>query len=221
MAEPTAVRFNTPRRKDRAIEDQRWIGEFLTRCPVGTLATLGPDGPALNSNLFVFDASMSAIYLHTAHKGQTRSNVEADSRVAFSVFELGRFLPAAAAVEFSAEYSAVVIIGKCSIVENRQEARRALGLLMRKYAPHLEPVRDYREIGDHDLTRTSVFRVDIQSWSGKGKAVETSNAYEYSAVKSPGPQTPAHRDHGPTTVSDTSFGEAFWAAIRARNRKGD
>jgi len=221
MAEPTAVPFNKPRRKDRAVEDERWIVGLLTRCPVGTLGTLGPDGPALNPNLFAFDASVPAIYIHTAHKGQTRSNVENDSRVAFTVFELGRLLPAAAAVDFSAEYSAVVINGTCSIVEDHHEARRALELLMRKYAPHLEPDRDYRGIGNHDLARTSVFRVDIRSWSGKGKTVETSNAYEYSAVKSPARREPAHCDRGFTSALSSSFGEASWAAIRARNRKMD
>ena len=222
MTKQSTVPFRPLRRRDRAIEDKRWIAAMLTRCPVGTLATLGTDGPSLNPNLFVVDPSAPAIYLHTAHQGQTRSNVEHDSRVAFSVHEMGRLLPAAAAVNFSAEFASVVVIGTATIIEDSNEARHALELLMRKYAPQFEAGRDYQGIADHDLARTSVFRIDIESWTGKGKAVDATDAYSYSPDASPDPHDSATRGSSePATAMTSSSRDAFWAGIRDRDRPSD
>ena len=55
------------------------------------------------------------------------------------------------------------------VIADKEEARRALQLLLDKYAPHLRPGRDYRAITDDELARTAVYRVRITEWSGKRK----------------------------------------------------
>ncbi len=57
-------------------------------------------------------------------------------------------------------------------MEDEDEAKRALQMLLDKYAPHLVPGRDYRATTDEELGRTAVYRIDIEAWSGKQKAVE-------------------------------------------------
>ncbi len=181
------IRFRQPRRKDRAIDDATWIRELLTRAPVGTLASVSEDGaPAIVPNLFAFDPTNDVVYLHSAKQGETRTNVELRPRVAFSVSEMGRLLPAGAAVDFSVEFASVILGGTSSVVDDPAEARHALELLMRKYAPNLEPERHYRGIGDRDLARTSVYRIDIESWSGKGKSSTAADAYTYDPPSSSG-----------------------------------
>jgi hypothetical protein len=157
------------RRPDRAVTDEAWIRSLLQRAPVGTLATVLDAQPFLNMNLFVYDDASHSIYLHTARQGRTRSNLEQDARVCFSVAEMGRLLPADTALEFSVEYASVVVFGRGEIVADKKEVRRALQLLLDKYAPHLRPGRDYRPITDDELARTAVFRVRIVEWSGKRK----------------------------------------------------
>ena len=157
------------RRPDRGVDDDAWIKDFLRRAPIGVLATVADGQPFINSNLFVYDESAHAIYLHTARQGRTRTNVEGDERVCFSVSEMGRFLPADTALEMSVEYAGVVVFGRGSVVTDNDEARRALQLLLDKYCPHLRPGRDYRPITDDELSRTSVFRIQITEWSGKKK----------------------------------------------------
>lgn len=181
MTCPENIRFEKPRRKDRAIDDEAWIRAMLERAPLGTLATIDEGGPALNPNLFVFDPEARAIYLHTAKSGNTRTNVESRQRVAFCVSEMGRLLPADAAVHFSVEYASVIARGLASVVDDEAEAARALDLLMRKYAPHLEPGEHYRGVEAKDLARTSVYRVEIESWSAKGKVSNAPDAYAYRA----------------------------------------
>jgi hypothetical protein len=84
----------------------------------------------------------------------------------------GRLLPAEEALEFSIEYGGVVVFGNAFVVDDPDEAEGGLQLLLDKYAPHLRPGRDYRPITAGELKRTSVFRLDIESWSGKRKCVE-------------------------------------------------
>lgn len=174
--------YAQPRRRDRAVTDEAWIEALLARAPVGTLATVDESGqPFLNTNLFVYDPGRHVIYLHTARAGRTRANVGANERVCFAVSELGRLLPAATALEFSVEYAGVVVFGRGAVVIDEAEATTGLQLLLDKYAPHLRPGRDYRPIQPEELARTAVYRITIEAWSGKRKAVpdDFPGAYRY------------------------------------------
>lgn len=183
---------NQVRRADRAIEDEAWIAAFLNRAAFGFLATVHSGQPFLNSNLFVYDADAHAIYMHTARVGRTRANItdgmdtaqsspSGGSPVCFSAAEMGRLLPAEEALEFSVEYSGIVVFGKAQIVTDKAEMRHGLQLLLDKYFPHLQPERDYHPITDDELARTSVYRIDIESWSGKRKQVadDFPGAFQY------------------------------------------
>ncbi len=159
------------RRSDRGIEDEAWIRAFLHSAPVGTLATVYDDQPFINSNLYVYDEAEHAIYMHTARVGRTQANVDEQEKVCFSIMEMGRLLPADEALEFSVEYSGVVVFGRAHIIGGA-EAKNALQMLLDKYAPHLKPGQHYRPTTDDELKRTAVYRIDIDAWSGKKKQAE-------------------------------------------------
>ena len=162
------------RRKDRE-KGEDWIKAYIDTAPYGALATVYDGQPFINSNLFVYAPDEHAIFIHTAHVGRTKANVEeGDNGVAacFSAFSMGRLLPAEEALEFSVEYEGVVAFGVLRRVNEEKAAKHALQLLLDKYAPHLHPGRDYRAIIPEELKRTAVFRLDIDSWSGKKKEVE-------------------------------------------------
>jgi len=173
------------RRKDRGVEEEAWMRELLERTPVGVLATVSGGQPFLNSNLFVYDPGERAIFIHTAARGRTRENAEGDAKACFTAFEMGRMLPADRALEFSTEYGGVVAFGKISVIDDAAEAQRALQLLMDKYAPHLRPGADYEAATPADLKRTSVFRLEIEEWSGKRKeeAPDFPGAYRFEDVR--------------------------------------
>lgn len=167
----TTLPPNQVRRADRAVTDEAWIADMLLHAPFGTLATVSDGQPFVNTNLFVYVPEDHAIYTHTAQVGRTRANVDADEKVCFTVSDMGRLLPADEALEFSVEYSGVVVFGRASIIDG-EPAERGLQLLLDKYFPHLQPGRDYRPIMPEELKRTSVFRIQIESWSGKRKKVD-------------------------------------------------
>jgi nitroimidazol reductase NimA-like FMN-containing flavoprotein (pyridoxamine 5'-phosphate oxidase superfamily) len=159
------------RRRDRS-KEEAWVRDFISRAPFGFLATVGDDGqPYLNSNLFVYDSERHCIYIHTHRTGRTRDNLDAGERVVFSAAAMGRLLPASEALEFSVEYAGVTAFGRGRVVEDDDEAKAALQMLLDKYAPHLLPGRDYRATTDEELGRTAVYRIDVETWSGKQKEV--------------------------------------------------
>lgn len=166
------------RRRDRAKGDA-WIRAFLKRASFGFLATVEGGRPFLNSNLFVFDEAAHAIFIHTARRGRTPSNVEGGGPATFSAAVMGRLLPAPEALEFSVEYSGVVVFGTAAPVVEGSEKKRVLQLILDKYAPHLRPGRDYRPITAGEVRRTGVHRLAIEAWSGKEKvaAPEFPGAY--------------------------------------------
>lgn len=145
---------------------------MLHRAAIGVLATVNDGQPYINTNLFVFDEAAGAIYMHTARTGRTRTNIEGDARVCFSVSEMGRLLPADTALDMSVEYASAVIFGRASVVADEGEAKRALERLLKKYFSHLEYGKDYRSIQPDELARTAVYRIQIEEWSGKRKQVE-------------------------------------------------
>jgi nitroimidazol reductase NimA-like FMN-containing flavoprotein (pyridoxamine 5'-phosphate oxidase superfamily) len=155
----------------RAVDNPEWIRQFLHKAPVGVLATTFGDQPFVNMNLFVYDEGNHCIYMHTAQTGRTQTNVESAAKVCFGVYEMGRLLPAAEALEFSVEYSGVVVFGRATLLTDDAQKTYALQKLLDKYFPHLEPGNHYRPITLDELKRTAVYRIDIEEWSGKRKSV--------------------------------------------------
>ena len=163
--------YSEVRRADRAVDDDAWIAEMLRTAPFAALATVHDGQPFINNNLFAFDEAARAIYMHTAALGRTRSNVEAEARCCFSVSRMGRLLPHETALGMSVEYASVVSFGRASVIEDATERERALQLLLDKYFAHLRPGLDYRAITPQELAITTVYRIDIDEWSGKRKQV--------------------------------------------------
>ncbi|HSM05273.1 MAG TPA: pyridoxamine 5'-phosphate oxidase family protein [Longimicrobiales bacterium] len=162
-----------PRRRDRA-QEEAWIRAYLERAPWGVLAlAAGTSAPHLNSNLFLYRPAPDRIYVHSARIGALPDGLEGSDGVpaSFTAVGMGRLLPADTALEFSVEYHGVVARGRATTVRDGDEAESVLQQLLEKYAPHLAPGRDYRRIVPEEMKRTAVHRLDIESWSGKQKAV--------------------------------------------------
>ncbi|MGD2121731.1 MAG: pyridoxamine 5'-phosphate oxidase family protein [Gemmatimonadota bacterium] len=182
-----------PRRRDRS-KDETWIRALLHRGEAAVMAAVLDGQPVCLPRLYAYDEEREAVYVHGAYGGVTGkvlekgASVEGASEedagkedagedgpgekgapVAMTVYEMGRLLPADEALEFGVEYRSVVLTGRAVEVDDPEEALRGLELIMAKYAPHLEAGEDYAPIQPEELIRTSVVRIDIESWSGKEK----------------------------------------------------
>ena len=178
-----------PRRRDRS-KDEGWIRAILHRGEAAVLAAVRDGLPFSLPRIFAYDQERDAVYVHGAHGGEmgkvmNEGGVGGGVPMALTVFEMGRLLPADEALEFGVEYASVVVSGRAVEVEDPEEAEHGLRLLMEKYAPHLEVGKDYRPVAPDEVDRTSVIRIDIESWSGKEKteADDFPGAYWFKDVR--------------------------------------
>lgn len=161
-----SITMNQPTRKDRA-KDEDWIKAFLKKVPFGTLATEYGGQPYLKPTLFAYAEAEQVIYIHGALVGRMRTHLESNPRVCFCIAEMGRLLPADTAMEVGVEYASVVVFGKAELLSDADQARHGLQLLLDRYFPQYKPGEDYREIQKEELDITSVYKISIESWSGK------------------------------------------------------
>jgi nitroimidazol reductase NimA-like FMN-containing flavoprotein (pyridoxamine 5'-phosphate oxidase superfamily) len=161
-----ALHINEPRRKDRAKDDD-WIRNYLHKVPFGMLATEYDGQPFIKPTEYAYDETENAIYIHGALVGRMRTNIEKNPRVSFCIAEMGRLLPADTAKEVGVEYTSVVVFGTAVVLTDADQARHGLQLLLDRYFPHLKSGVDYREILPSELDSTAVYRISIDSWSGK------------------------------------------------------
>lgn len=157
------------RYQGKAVDDPEWIPEFLSEQETGVLGLIDGETPHLVTQLFVYDDETGSIFLHGAQAGRAYDLVrDGDGpRASFTTSEKGRYIPANEPVNFTVEYSSVVAYGTIGLVTDRPAKRGVLERFMEKYAPQLTPGEDYEPISAESLDRTAVYRLDVESWSGK------------------------------------------------------
>jgi nitroimidazol reductase NimA-like FMN-containing flavoprotein (pyridoxamine 5'-phosphate oxidase superfamily) len=147
--------------------DDEWIRAFLREAKVGHIASARDGQPFLNPTTFWFDEDSHQIIFHSNVTGRIRSNIENNPRVCFEASELGKMLPSNVALEFSLQFRSVIAFGQARLVTDPEEARRVMDGLIHKYFPAMTAGKEYREITDKELKRTSVYAIKIEEWSGK------------------------------------------------------
>jgi nitroimidazol reductase NimA-like FMN-containing flavoprotein (pyridoxamine 5'-phosphate oxidase superfamily) len=160
----------TPANKQRRPQyarDDAWTRAFLLRAQVAYVATHWDEQPFLSPTLYWYDPTQQKIFFHSNRIGRTHANSERHAQVCLAVSEFGNLLPSNIALEFSIQYASVVVFGLLQILTEPNEKRFALEGLIRKYFPHLSSGREYRPITETELLRTSVYAIEIESWSGK------------------------------------------------------
>ena len=144
-----------------------WIRAFLKESKVAHIATSRDGQPFLNPTTFWFDEENRRVIFHSNIAGRVRSNIEANPKVCLEASELGKMLPSNVALEFSLQYRSVVVFGTARLITDPAEARRVLYNLIKKYFPTMSAGKEFREITDKELRATSVYAIEIESWSGK------------------------------------------------------
>jgi uncharacterized protein len=147
--------------------DDQWIRAFLREAKVGHIASARNDQPFINPTTFWFDEANHQIIFHSNLAGRIRSNIEINPRVCFEASELGKMLPSNVALEFSLQFRSAIVFGKVSLINDPEEARRVMYGLIHKYFPKMTAGKEFREITDKELKRTSVYAIKIEEWSGK------------------------------------------------------
>jgi uncharacterized protein len=147
--------------------DAAWIRAFLHRSMIAHIGHAQDDQPFVTSTNFWYDEENEQIIFHSNLTGRLRSNLELNPCICLETNEFGRLLPSNAALEFSIQFRSVMVFGKVRILEDAREKKRALEGLLGKYFPQFRSGIEFRPITDNELARTSVYGLEIETWSGK------------------------------------------------------
>jgi hypothetical protein len=147
--------------------DDTWIREFLRRSLIAHIGHTSDGQPFVTPTNFWFDEDGHRIIFHSNLAGRLRSNLEAGPKVCMETSEFGRLLPSNAALEFSLQFRSVMVFGTVHILEDLEDIRTVLHSLLAKYFPRLQPGKEFRPVTDKEIARTSVYALEIESWSGK------------------------------------------------------
>ena len=157
------------RRQDRAVVDDDWIRDILRYEPYATVATARRNQPFIRPSAFLFDEEQNAIYIHGARQGRGFDNLAENPQVCLCVYVVGAMRGHTRAFEFFLEQGGVMVFGLASRVLDDPTKHRVMQALFEKHAPHLESGVDYEPVSQEEIEMTTVYRIDIEEWSGKIK----------------------------------------------------
>lgn len=160
---PTAFQ----RQPEYTREEESWIKSMLHRGEIAHIASHWDLQPFLNPTTYYYDEAGHRLIFHSNIAGRIRANIERHPEVCVEVSEFGKLLPSNIALEFSLQYRSVIVYGRARIIEDENEKRNVLHKLIHKYFGDMQIDKDYRSATDKELKRTSVYEIQIDSWSGK------------------------------------------------------
>lgn len=141
----------------------------LERCEFATLAMTLEDGSpyCIPISPALIDGD---IYFHCAHHGLKVDAMRTNPSVCISAACDVSPVPE----EFTTEYSSAVAFGRAREVTDDDEKISALQAICKRYAP--SNMAGFDDAIDRSLSRTAIWRIDIENITGKRKKVAARNA---------------------------------------------
>lgn len=151
------------RRREKAVTDMAGLEQILWQGKVCQLAI--PDVPAPYILPLNYGYRDEVLYFHSAPEGHKLELLRHNSLVGFSiVIDLG-IVEAEQACNWGARFRSVIGHGRVEFVEDLDEKRTALNLLMMQYAG-----KEF-DFPQAAIEGTTVFKLVIESMSGKQSRV--------------------------------------------------
>lgn len=150
------------RRREKEITDRTAIDEIIRQCSVCHLGLCDQGQPYVVPLSFGYDGK--AVYFHSAKLGRKLDVLRQNDRVCVEFEIVQDLITGPAACDWSVHFKSVMGFGRACIVEDPEQKRGALALLMAQYT-------DGQFTFPHDmLTRTAIIMVELDSVSGKQSA---------------------------------------------------
>lgn len=137
---------------------------LLRKTQVATIATINPDGtPYVTPIHFAYD--LGAVYFHGLPRGQKIDNIRVNTSVSFTAYEMDSLLLDTdhRPCETNTKYQSIILTGQAHILEDFQQKRDALQLIVQKYTPHLKHI----SLPDNMVKGTAVIKIEILERTGK------------------------------------------------------
>ena len=151
--------FREMRRNKQTVSQERCIN-ILNEATAGVLAVLGDDYyPYALPLSFVYEDNK--IYFHCAKTGHKLDGIHHNEKVSFCIIDKDDVIQKA----YTTHFRSVIVFGKARVLENEEDKKNALKLLVAKYcANHQEG--GLLEI-EASLAHTAIVEIQVEHISGK------------------------------------------------------
>jgi nitroimidazol reductase NimA-like FMN-containing flavoprotein (pyridoxamine 5'-phosphate oxidase superfamily) len=147
------------RRKDKEIEDRSEIESIINKSLVCRLAMADENGPYIVPLCFGYKDN--TLYFHSAVRGKKIDILRNNPRVCFEFDSDSEIQSGETACKFGMRYRSVIGFGTAVIIDNPNDKRHALDVIMANYT------KGQFTYTDEGIRKTAVIRVDIDTLTGK------------------------------------------------------
>ncbi len=150
------------RRKEKEIEDPVEMRGILAGTRYITIAMCRENEPYLATLSHGYDEERNAIYFHCAREGKKVEILRANDRVWGQAIDDRGYVPG----KCDHLFASVQFGGRVRFVEDAEEKRRALGVMIRQLEREPEKVLA-EQVTEAAVTKVCIGRIDIEFLSGK------------------------------------------------------
>jgi nitroimidazol reductase NimA-like FMN-containing flavoprotein (pyridoxamine 5'-phosphate oxidase superfamily) len=154
------------KRLDREIKDKGTMMEVLKTGKNAVIAMCNDNEPYIVTLTYGYDRERHALYFHGATKGQKTDFIAKNPRVCATVIDDAGYIVG----QCKYAYTSVVLRGSMHIVEDMDEKRHAIKVLLEHLEPTTPP-EGRRPVSDAAYATFHVMRLDIEEMTAK-KAIK-------------------------------------------------
>jgi uncharacterized protein len=147
------------RRKDKQISDQSILEEIIRTAQVCRVGFSDSGQPYIVPMSFGYQDNV--LYFHCAPEGRKLECIRKNPKVCFEFDEDVVPVVHEKVCRWSMKYKSIIGYGRVEFVENTEDKRYALEIIMRQYS------RDKYDFPPPEIERLTVFKIMIDEMSGK------------------------------------------------------
>jgi len=150
-------------RDDKQVIDEKVFNRILTQGKYTTISMCRNDEPYIVTMNYGYDRDKNALYFHCANKGLKLDFIRANPRVCATVVEDHGYKKD----ECDHAYLSIVFWGTLTIVEDLDEKKHALEVLLNHLEENPDPIRERNLKSDESYKNVEILRLDIHEITGK------------------------------------------------------
>jgi nitroimidazol reductase NimA-like FMN-containing flavoprotein (pyridoxamine 5'-phosphate oxidase superfamily) len=148
------------RKKEKEIKGKHAIESIIKRASICRIGLCGNDVPYVVPLNFGYRDN--CLYFHSGKEGEKIDMMRKNNTVCFEVDVDTELMQAEDPCKWSMKYSSVIGFGRAFLLEDPEEKRQALNIIMEHYSG-----RSSREYPEKALGSVAIIKVEIESMTGK------------------------------------------------------
>lgn len=151
------------RKQEKQITDENELKEILARGKYAVISMCRDNEPYIVTLSYGYDNADNALYFHTGQKGLKIDFIKQNPNVCATVIEDRGYMKD----ECGHDYRSVVIFGRISLIENIQEKKHGLEVILNHLEENPEKFKEKALKSDDVYSAIAVLKLEICDISGK------------------------------------------------------